>query len=178
MKYIIGLSLKNEQDLTQRETDLRTVILADRWSSVNTTEFHVAKSREETLEIVDLEQDAEDDPERRALAARRRSEQRMRAQAVALRGIVSEHAVQDEFKREAANRELGKSVVAEKKRLVTTVEQKAQRKREEEKRKVLAREQSRIEQERLRELREVEDQLAAREREEAEELRVQLELMS
>ena len=83
VKYIIGLSLKNEQDLTQRETDLRTVILADRWSSVNTTEFHVAKSREETLEIVDLEQDAEDDPERRALAARRRSEQRMRAQAVA-----------------------------------------------------------------------------------------------
>ena len=61
---------------------------------------------------------------------------------------------------------------------MTTVEQKAQRKREEEKRKVLAREQSRIEQERLRELREVEDQLAAREREEAEELRVQLELMS
>merc|ERR1711871_301729 len=46
VKYIIGLSSKSEKDLTRREADLRTVILADRWSSVNTTEFHVAKSRE------------------------------------------------------------------------------------------------------------------------------------
>ena len=178
MKYIIGLSSKSEKDLTRREADLRTVILADRWSSVNTTEFHVAKSREEKLDIVDLDQDAESDSERCVLAARRRSEQRMQAQALALRGIVSERAVQNEFQREAANRELGKSVVAEKKSLVAAMEQKAQSKREAEKRKILEQEQSRMDQERLRELQEVEGQLAQREHEEAEELRVQLELMS